>query len=145
MMLAILAVIAGFFILAERLWPVRPQPVLRPAFLTDAGYAALHYLLRVVINGTVAVALAEIGRRALPGWAIGVLDGRPVWLQAAVLLVVLDFFFYVMHRLKHRWGWWWRLHETHHSSVDLDWLSAARFHPLEKVLDRAVFLLPLLV
>jgi len=37
------------------------------------------------------------------------------------------------------------LHETHHSSVDLDWLSAARFHPLEKILDRTVFLLPLTI
>jgi hypothetical protein len=54
-----------------------------------------------------------------------------------------DFFFYWMHRAKHRWNWLWRLHETHHSSRDLDWFSSVRFNPLEKILDRTVYLFPL--
>ena len=132
MMLASFATIAVFFLAAERWWPIRRQPLIRRGFFADVVYVPIHYLMRVVINGTVAVALTETGVRILPGWSLGVLRGQPVWLEALVLLVVLDFFFYVMHRLKHRWGWWWRLHETHHSSADLDWLSSARFHPLEK-------------
>ncbi|HEV8438167.1 MAG TPA: sterol desaturase family protein [Methylomirabilota bacterium] len=145
MMLAIFGAIALFFVAAERRWPARAQPLLRRGFFTDASYVAIHYLMRVVINGTVAVALAEVGRRILPGGSVGLLNGRPLWVQALTLLLVLDLIFYVMHRLKHRWGWWWRLHETHHSSVDLDWLSSARFHPVEKLVDRTVYLLPLLV
>lgn len=144
-MLVIFAAIACLFVAAERLFPVRAQPLFRRGFFTDVVYVAIQYGLRVIINGTVAVALVEMGRRVLPPEAIGVLRGRPLWAQALVLLLVLDFFFYAMHRLKHRWGWWWRLHETHHSSIDLDWLSSARFHPLEKVLDRTIFLLPLTV
>lgn len=143
MMLAIFASIAALFVAAERLAPARDQPVFRRGFAADLAYVPVHFLMRVVINGTVAVALAEVGRRVLPPWTVATLADRPVWLQALVLLVVLDLFFYVMHRLKHRWGWWWRLHETHHSSVDLDWLASARFHPLEKILDRTVYLLPL--
>jgi lathosterol oxidase len=50
-----------------------------------------------------------------------------------------------MHRAKHRFDWWWRLHETHHSSRELDWFSSVRFHPLEKILDRTIYLAPLLV
>ena len=76
---------------------------------------------------------------------MNILRHKPVWLQALILLIVLDMFFYVMHRLKHKWRWWWRLHETHHSSTDLDWFSSVRFHPVEKILDRTIYLLPLLV
>jgi sterol desaturase/sphingolipid hydroxylase (fatty acid hydroxylase superfamily) len=145
MMLGIFAAIACLFVAAERLFPARVQPLCRRGFFTDVVYVAIHYCLRVVVNGTVAVALAEIARRVLPPEAIGTLSDRPLWVQALALLLVLDFFFYAMHRLKHRWRWWWRLHETHHSSIDLDWLSSARFHPLEKIIDRTIFLLPLTV
>jgi sterol desaturase/sphingolipid hydroxylase (fatty acid hydroxylase superfamily) len=145
MMLAAFAAFALLFAAGERLVPLRPQRLLRRGFAADAAYVVIHYLLRVLVNGTLAVALAAWARRVLPASAIGTLARRPVWVQTLVLLLVLDFLFYVMHRLKHQWRWWWRLHETHHSSVDLDWLSTARFHPLEKILDRVVFLLPILV
>jgi sterol desaturase/sphingolipid hydroxylase (fatty acid hydroxylase superfamily) len=142
---AIFAVIAAVFSAAERFVPLHPQPFFRRGFATDVAYIAIHYVLRLAINGTLAVALVQIGTRTLPAWSAGMLRERPTWLQAIVVIVVLDFFFYVMHRLKHRWTWWWRLHETHHSSLELDWLATARFHPLEKILDRLVFLLPLTV
>ena len=32
----------------------------------------------------------------------------------------------------------------HHSSQDLDWFSSVRFHTLEKILDRTIYLAPLL-
>ena len=144
-MLKILVPIALVFFLLELVFPARRQPILRRGIFVDLLYVPLHYLLRVALNVTVASALTAAGSRYLPRWAFQVLTGRPVWTQALVLIVVLDFFFYGMHRLKHRWTWWWRLHETHHSSPHLDWLASARFHPFEKLLDRLVFLLPLLV
>lgn len=144
-MLVVFACLAAVFLVAERLFPARGQALLRRGFFTDVMYIPIHFLLRVILNGTLAVVLAGQARRALPEGTVGVLADSPLWLQVAVLLVVLDFFFYVIHRLKHQWTWWWRLHETHHSSEELDWLSTARFHPLEKVLDRLIYLLPLLV
>jgi sterol desaturase/sphingolipid hydroxylase (fatty acid hydroxylase superfamily) len=145
MMLIAFATCALLFVLAERLVPLREQPLIRRGFFADAAYVVIHYVLRVVINGTVAVAVVAAGERIFPRGLIGVMRDRPMWMQAVVLLLVLDVVFYVTHRLKHRWTWWWRLHETHHSSVDLDWLSTARFHPLEKILDRVIYLLPLTV
>ena len=143
--LALFAVIAGFFFVVERLFPREPsQGIFRQGFATDVIYVPVHYLMRVVISFLVADLLTELGKQAMPG-AVSVLSGRPIWLQALVLILVLDFFFYVMHRLKHRWVWWWRLHETHHSSEQMDFLSSVRFHPFEKLLDRVVFLLPLTV
>jgi len=68
-----------------------------------------------------------------------------MWLTVRAIRSRFDFFFYWMHRAKHQWDWWWRLHETHHSSDQLDWFSSVRFHPLEKILDRMIYLLPLAV
>lgn len=143
-LLVIFASFAGLFFLAERLWPRRFQPIVRRGIVADALYIPLQYGLRVLVSFTVAALLTEAGRQFLPG-GVGLLAGQAVWLQATVVVVTLDFFFYVMHVLKHRWTWWWRLHETHHSSEQLDFLASARFHPLEKLLDRAIFLLPLTV
>jgi sterol desaturase/sphingolipid hydroxylase (fatty acid hydroxylase superfamily) len=145
-MLLIFAGVAGTFLAAEILFPARPlQPFFRPGVFADLLYVPLHVVLRMLLNISLAGLIMTAGRALLPAGAVAVLSDRPVWLQAAVLIFVLDFFFYVMHRAKHRWTWWWRLHETHHSSRHLDWLASARFHPLEKLLDRAIFLLPLLV
>jgi sterol desaturase/sphingolipid hydroxylase (fatty acid hydroxylase superfamily) len=134
-----------FFCLAERLFAVRRQAVLRREFFTDLFYIPIQYFMRTIVNGTIAVGLAELGQRYLPAHSINLLRGRPLWVQTVTLIFIIDFIFYVMHRLKHQWQWWWRLHQTHHSSKDLDFLSAVRFHPLEKLLDRITYLLPLLV
>ena len=144
-MLKVLVPIAFFFFVLELVWPARRQPLLRRGLVVDALYVLLHYVLRVALNVTIASVLTTAGHRILPRWAFEVLTDEPVWIQAVILIFVLDLFFYVMHRLKHRWTWWWRLHETHHSSPHLDWLASARFHPLEKLVDRVVYLLPLLV
>jgi sterol desaturase/sphingolipid hydroxylase (fatty acid hydroxylase superfamily) len=48
-----------------------------------------------------------------------------------------------MHRLFH--GPLWRFHAIHHSSVDLDWLSSVRLHPLNDVLTRLVQVVPFLL
>ena len=76
--------------------------------------------------------------------AFNVLESRPLVFQVIGILLTLDFLFYVTHRLKHRWHWWWRLHETHHSSTQMDFLASARFHPIEKLLDRTIYICPLL-
>ena len=143
-LLTIFATLAGTFFLAERLWPRRSQPILRRGVFADALYIPLQYAFRVAVSFTAAALLTQIGRRFFPG-RVDLLAGQPLWLQATVVIVTLDFLFYVMHVLKHRWTWWWRLHETHHSSEQLDFLASARFHPLEKLLDRVIFLLPLTV
>jgi sterol desaturase/sphingolipid hydroxylase (fatty acid hydroxylase superfamily) len=143
-LLTIFAILAITFFMAERIRPRRPQPIFRHGLITDALYIPIQYVLRVAVSFTAAALLTEAGRRFLPG-QVDLLAGRALWLQAIVVVVTLDFFFYVMHVLKHRWTWWWRLHETHHSSEQLDFMAAARFHPLEKLLDRLVFLFPLTV
>ncbi len=142
--LLIFSVIAVLFFTAERLDPARKQAIFRRGLITDGIYVVSSIAIRFLVTGTIAVQLSQLGQRWFPDQHLGVMSDQPLWMQAVVIIVVLDFFFYVMHRAKHRWTWWWRLHETHHSSQDLDWFSSVRFHPMEKLLDRVIYLFPLL-
>jgi sterol desaturase/sphingolipid hydroxylase (fatty acid hydroxylase superfamily) len=59
----------------------------------------------------------------------GPLADLPLWLQAVIFLVGADVIMYWSHRTFHR-PTMWKYHAVHHSSTDLDWISAARFHPV---------------
>lgn len=143
-MLVAYSIIAALAMTAERLLPARKQPFFRRGLFTDGFYVVISIGVRIAFTNTIAIAFTRFGTEVLPDWVpIAVLSQQPVWLQAAVVIVVLDFFFYWMHRAKHHWDWWYRLHETHHSSRELDWFSSVRFHPLEKVVDRCIYLFPL--
>ena len=69
----------------------------------------------------------------------------PVWAQAILMILAVDFLRYWLHRAAHENDTLWRLHSVHHSVEQLYWLNTARFHPLEKafqmVLDSVPFLL----
>ena len=59
----------------------------------------------------------------------GPLATLPLWVQAILFLVLSDFMLYWTHRVFHS-GDFWKYHAVHHSSEELDWISAARFHPI---------------
>jgi len=59
----------------------------------------------------------------------GPLAQLPIWLQAAIFLVGSDIMMYWIHRAFHHQPLW-KYHAVHHSSKELDWISAARFHPI---------------
>jgi sterol desaturase/sphingolipid hydroxylase (fatty acid hydroxylase superfamily) len=59
----------------------------------------------------------------------GPLSQLPLWAQALLFLVLSDFMLYWLHRLFHGSSFW-KYHVIHHSSEELDWISAARFHPV---------------
>jgi sterol desaturase/sphingolipid hydroxylase (fatty acid hydroxylase superfamily) len=63
----------------------------------------------------------------------GPLSRLPLWVQGILYLVATDFALYWIHRSFHR-GFLWKYHAVHHASEDLDWTSAARFHPVNLAL-----------
>jgi sterol desaturase/sphingolipid hydroxylase (fatty acid hydroxylase superfamily) len=75
----------------------------------------------------------EEGLVALYLDGFGPLGQLPLWLQAAIFLVASDFMRYWIHRAFHRPAMW-KYHAVHHSSRELDWISAARFHPVNTFL-----------
>ncbi|MGE0852955.1 MAG: sterol desaturase family protein [Hyphomicrobiaceae bacterium] len=151
-------VLIGFvvFLLAFRaLQLLRPRdkrlPLLRRGFWTDLAYWAFTPFVTkavtrvVVVIAIVPVALLAYGKvdKDLLLRGFGPAAQLPLWLQAVLILVLGDFIGYWMHRWFHGERLW-RFHAVHHSSVDLDWLSAVRLHPVNDALMRVAGAVPLL-
>jgi sterol desaturase/sphingolipid hydroxylase (fatty acid hydroxylase superfamily) len=68
----------------------------------------------------------------------GVLATLPLWAQIFFYLTVSDLALYWIHRAFHR-GALWKYHAVHHASEDLEWTSAARFHPINILLGTTLF------
>ena len=69
----------------------------------------------------------------------------PIWMQAVLMVLVVDLLRYWLHRAAHENDTLWRLHSVHHSVERLYWLNTARFHPLEKALQMSLDSLPFLL
>ena len=114
-----------------RLWFQRREIV------TDVLYWFLIPLLaRFVRIGLMVMGAALIfdihGTAALMKFyddGFGPLAEMPLWLQAFTFVAASDFLLYWFHRLYHGAALW-KYHAVHHSSQELDWISAARFHPV---------------
>ena len=63
----------------------------------------------------------------------GPVSRLPLWVQGALYLLGTDFVLYWIHRGFHQ-GFLWKYHAVHHAPEDLDWISAARFHPVNLAL-----------
>jgi sterol desaturase/sphingolipid hydroxylase (fatty acid hydroxylase superfamily) len=55
-----------------------------------------------------------------------------------IYVILIDFVEYWMHRLQHRFNWWWALHSLHHSQRQMSFWSDDRNHLLDDVLTSAV-------
>lgn len=71
----------------------------------------------------------------------GPLSRQPEWLQVLEVLLISDFIGYWTHRMFHT-GKLWKFHAIHHSSTEVDWLSAVRLHPVNDVVSRTLQILP---
>jgi sterol desaturase/sphingolipid hydroxylase (fatty acid hydroxylase superfamily) len=69
----------------------------------------------------------------------------PVWVQAVLMVLTVDFLRYWLHRFSHENDTLWRLHSVHHSVEQLYWLNTGRFHPIEKTLQMCLDSLPFLL
>ena len=55
----------------------------------------------------------------------------PVWLQIIMILLLVSFFRYWMHRLQHRNEFLWKLHSYHHRVTDLRALNDLTSNPVD--------------
>lgn len=147
--LAALVVLSAVFAAIEWAWPARRQARLRRGVATDVGYWLLVSLVtKPLTQASIALALVLLYRADLATVQARVMDPtsllarQPLWMQAVEMLVVGDVVGYVAHRAFHR-GRLWRFHAVHHSSTELDWLSAVRVHPLNEWLPRIATVLVL--
>jgi sterol desaturase/sphingolipid hydroxylase (fatty acid hydroxylase superfamily) len=57
------------------------------------------------------------------------------WVEILLTVIAFDFWDYWMHRANHRLGFLWRFHRAHHSDMEIDVTTAARFHIGELILS----------
>lgn len=134
---------AVIFIPLERLLAINPeQKLLRRAWLNDlvfwlANGQIIGLALTAIVSGIVIVSGGLIGPSVHSAVAT-----QPYWLQFVEALILSDIGFYFAHRTFHAVPWLWKFHEVHHSIEELDWLAAARVHPVDQIITKGVSLLP---
>jgi sterol desaturase/sphingolipid hydroxylase (fatty acid hydroxylase superfamily) len=138
-------IVAGAVVLVvlERRWPYdRGQRFLREGLLTDlVGYTFIQsYLLGIAIGHLTAWIDRATGLSRLH-----LLSAWPVAAQVAFFLVTHDLYIYLFHRLQHRSALLWRIHQAHHATAAVDWLSGSRSHALEILVNQTIEFAPILL
>jgi sterol desaturase/sphingolipid hydroxylase (fatty acid hydroxylase superfamily) len=132
------------FVPLERLLALHPgQRVFRKWWWNDLIYVVFN---RLFINAGLGVLI--VGVIALTHWLVpaewqAAVAAQPYWLQVGEVIVLADLGFYSAHRMFHTIPWLWKFHAIHHSIEELDWLAAARVHPLDQIVTKGVSVLPL--
>jgi sterol desaturase/sphingolipid hydroxylase (fatty acid hydroxylase superfamily) len=150
----ILSVAFGFL---ERRWPaVRGQKRIRRGFFTDVTWWLFTPTAGKLFSGIIVAAVILVVAR-LFGASVTVehlkglaerdtaIGRQPVWLQLVEFLLLADLLSYWQHRAFHTFERLWRIHAVHHSSTELDWLSAVRVHPLNDAISSTVIATPLIL
>jgi sterol desaturase/sphingolipid hydroxylase (fatty acid hydroxylase superfamily) len=130
-------------VILERLYPYnKNQKLFREGFFNDfVLYNFLQsFVLGLIISYIIAIidSSTELSKLKLIGeW--------PVWLQVIFFTITHDIYIYWFHRLQHRNRFLWRIHEAHHSTRSVDWLSGARSHSLEILINQTIEFAPIIL
>lgn len=139
-----LFLVAAFvFIPLERLFAAhKGQKLLREGWADDLVYVFVNGI--VIRIGLVLAVLAILAMSALvvPTELRAAVAGQPLWLQLVEVLLLADLGFYLAHRACHCVPALWQLHQVHHSIEEMDWLAAARVHPIDQIITKSASLLP---
>ena len=71
-------------------------------------------------------------------WGLLSIFGIPQWLSGLSAIVILDFTIYMQHVFFHKILFFWRFHRMHHTDLDIDVTTGARFHPVEIMLSMVI-------
>ena len=93
-------------------------------------------LVRIMANLSVPIAAVSAAVLAdARGWGLFNSLHWPLWVEALLSIVVLDFALWLQHLVSHKMPVLWRIHRMHHADVDIDVTTAIRFHPIEIALS----------
>lgn len=148
-----LLVLIIVFLPLEKLLPLkREQKILRSGWFTDILHFGVNsFLVQAGVGAVILAAsywlsklLSALASVGLPHLGKGInavqtfLGGQHTLVQFFLAVFVGDLIFYSYHRLAHSNRYLWRLHSVHHSTKEMDWLAAYRFHPLEQLIIQSV-------
>lgn len=120
----------------ERIKPYKPeQKFFRKQLFNDFVMYSIfqNYFLGLLFANFVDWIDATTGIRQM-----GILSDTPVWAIVLGSLIFHDLYIYWFHKWMHYNNYLWRLHEAHHSTVEMDWLSGSRSHAIEIFINQTV-------
>lgn len=131
--LGVTAAVAAWESLMPRRMRVLPRLKRWPGNLGIAAINTLaaRFLLPVAAAGVAGLAGAR-------GWGLFNLVPLPDWAAVILSVVLLDLTIYAQHVLFHAAAPLWRLHRMHHTDLDVDVTTGARFHTIEILLSALV-------
>ena len=127
--------------IAEGVLPFFRGRVARAAHAAgNLGIAATNLIIILPSGIATSAILQRTGSlySGLHGTGLGTMN------ESIIIILLLDLWMYLWHRLNHEAPLFWRFHSVHHSDCQLDVTSAWRFHPGE-ILFSELFRLPFLV
>ena len=121
----------------------RDQRIFRRGWLTDiAHFLFTRTLANIATFIFVGAAILLLHWLVSPAFQAAVAaQNRPLQFLEAVLIANIGG--YVGHRLEHQVPFLWRFHSVHHSIAEMDWLAAARLHPLDQIVTKLLTIVPL--
>lgn len=122
---------------AEMLVPKRSLLDSKPKrWANNLGITVLNTVALRLVFAAGAVKFALIARER--GWGLLNIVDAPAWSEIAFAVLALDFTIYLQHMAFHHLPLLWKLHKMHHTDLDLDVTTGARFHPLEILLSMCI-------
>lgn len=106
--------------------------------LTRGATFGLLTLLAFALRSDVTSLLGQIAMVSPFAW-------HPLPLAFVEALFIADLVGYASHRVRHRVRALWLFHAIHHSPTRLDWLAAARMHPVDDLVDNVATSIPVLL
>lgn len=141
--LIIITLAAVIMILLEKFFPyTKGQKIFREGFFNDIVMYSIvqSYLLGLIIFG-----ILNWVKFNTDLYQYSLIGNWPVWVQVLFFLITHDFYIYWFHRWQHNNKFLWRTHEAHHSPKTVDWLSGARSHSLEILINQTVEFAPIIL
>jgi len=105
-------------------------------WIANIGMVVLNTVVVRLVFAAAAVGVAQAAEAS--GWGLLNVVALPAWLEVAAAVVLLDFVIYLQHVVFHAVPGLWRLHMMHHSDMDIDVTTGARFHPVEILLSMVI-------
>ncbi|MBS1553102.1 MAG: sterol desaturase family protein [Bacteroidetes bacterium] len=141
--LIIISAAAVLMIVLEKYYPyTKGQKIFREGFFNDI---VMYSIFQSYVLGLIIFGFLNWIKYNTELYQYSLIGSWPVWVQVLFFLVTHDFYIYWFHRWQHHNKILWRTHEAHHSPKTIDWLSGARSHSLEILINQTVEFAPIIL
>ena len=141
--LIIISAAAVLMIVLEKYYPyTKGQKIFREGFFNDI---VMYSVFQSYVLGLIIFGFLNWIKFNTDLYQYSLIGSWPVWVQVLFFLVTHDFYIYWFHRWQHHNKILWRTHEAHHSPKTIDWLSGARSHSLEILINQTIEFAPIIL